>query len=86
MRAVPALEDSVLHQEQRMLMDAGLFHGKATRVGWGPGHNLAHSGSALQVQKASKSYLGFLPVILLINAKKKLYPGCGREFTPSAQN
>ena len=57
MRAIPAFEDSVMYNEQRMSMDAGLFHGRTFRVGWGPGHTLVHCGAPLQAQLSSKFIL-----------------------------
>ena len=55
-RAILAFEDSVMYNEQRMSMDAGLFHGRTFRVGWGPGHTLVHCGAPLQAQQSSKLY------------------------------
>ena len=54
MRAIPSFEDSVLYNEQHMSVDAGLFHGRAFRIGWGPGHTLVHCGAALHAQQTSK--------------------------------
>ena len=53
-RAIPAFQDSTVYHEQRMLMDAGLFHGRGFRVGWGPGHTLVHCGPALHAQQNSE--------------------------------
>lgn len=51
-RSIPAFEDSVMYKEQHMFMDAGLFHGRSFRVGWGPGHTLLHGGTPIAKQQS----------------------------------
>ncbi|XP_033833851.1 nuclear pore complex protein Nup98-Nup96 isoform X2 [Periophthalmus magnuspinnatus] len=44
------LKESVTYNKGSLLMDAGLFHGRSFRVGWGPGWTLVHSGQTLSAE------------------------------------
>uniref|UniRef100_A0A3B4AT94 Nuclear pore complex protein Nup98-Nup96 n=1 Tax=Periophthalmus magnuspinnatus TaxID=409849 RepID=A0A3B4AT94_9GOBI len=44
------LKESVTYSKGSLLMDAGLFHGRSFRVGWGPGWTLVHSGQTLSAE------------------------------------
>lgn len=45
-------EESLLAGKQRLLMDAGLFHSRRSRVGWSCDWTLAHSGTPLSTPAA----------------------------------
>lgn len=47
-KVIPMVTESFTYQKQGLLVDAGLFMGRAFRVGWGPGWTLAHSGDIVQ--------------------------------------
>ncbi|XP_078323949.1 nuclear pore complex protein Nup98-Nup96-like isoform X3 [Crassostrea virginica] len=43
-RPIPEFQDSAMYNKQNIIVDAGLFHGRSFRVGWGPGWTFAHAG------------------------------------------
>lgn len=47
-KMIPAVNTSYAYNKQQLLVDAGLFMGRAFRVGWGPGGILAHCGDIIQ--------------------------------------
>ena len=41
-----------MYDKQNMVIDAGLFHGRSFRVGWGPGWTLVHAGKPIMAQNS----------------------------------
>jgi len=53
-RNIPDFEKSSMHGKQGMIKDAALFHGRAFRVGWGPGFTLVHAGTPITMEIQGK--------------------------------
>ena len=47
-KVIPTVTESFTHNQQKLLVDAGMFMGRSFRVGWGPGWTLAHCGDIVQ--------------------------------------
>ncbi|XP_050416506.2 nuclear pore complex protein Nup98-Nup96 isoform X1 [Patella vulgata] len=46
-REIPPVEESMVYNQQKLLLDSGCYMGRSFRVGWGPGWALAHSGTTV---------------------------------------
>jgi hypothetical protein len=73
---IPALKESITEGKYSMLMDAGLMHGRQSRVGWADGWTLVHNGGPLcppdgqWLRNNSNSLLTVIFNRLLLDIKK----------------
>ncbi|CAH1777571.1 unnamed protein product [Owenia fusiformis] len=54
-RSLPDFADSLLYNNQSMVMDAGCFMGRSFRLGWGPSWHMANSGDPVLGEKQDSS-------------------------------